>query len=113
MKCFRDDAAYRRLAAAVVLQAVEDWRLLCQLLEEDRILISGPAHTEYKGAKKPKRIPASFTEIRNFLTTSADFYVGLDPADLIEKLNREMRLAITRRERKKNDEDNDGIIGKK
>lgn len=105
MKCYQDDNAYRRLAAAVVLQAVEDWRLLCNLVEEDRILISGPAHTEYKGAKKPKRIPASFTEIRNFLTTSADFYVGLDPADLIEKLNREMRLAITRRERRKYDKD--------
>ena len=101
MKCYQDEV-YRRLAAAVVLQAVEDWRLLCKLMEEDRILISGPAHTEYKGEKKPERIPASFTEIRNFLTTSADFYVGLDPADLIEKLNREMRLAITRRERSKN-----------
>ena len=104
MKYYQDEA-YRRLAEAVVLQAVEDWRLLCKLVEEDRILISGPAHTEYKGEKKPKRIPASFTEIRNFLTTSADFYVGLDPADLIEKLDREMRLAITRRERWKNDKD--------
>lgn len=103
MKCYQDDNAYRRLAAAVVLQAVEDWRLLCKLVEEDRILISGPAFTEYKGERKgTKRIPASFTEIRKFLTTSADFYVGLDPADLIEKLDREMRLAITRRERRKN-----------
>ena len=92
MKCYQDEA-YRRLAAAVVLQAVEDWRLLCKLVEEDRILISGPAHTEYKGERKGTyKIPASFTEIRKFLTTSADFYVGLDPEDLIEKLNREMRL---------------------
>jgi len=68
-----NDYGARQLCAAIVLQAVQDWRLLCK-----------------KGKKcmTRKEHPISLTEIRQFLNSeyALRICIGIEPSEILEKL---------------------------
>jgi len=71
-----NDYAARRLCAAIVLQAVDDWRLLCKRGKEYM------TRDEY---------PVSLTEIRQFLKSeyALGICIGIEPSEILRKLEEE------------------------
>ena len=72
----REDYAWKRLGAAIVLQAVRDWQLLCK-----------------QGKKYMTRneYPVSLTEIRQFLKSeyALRICIGIEPSEILRKLEEE------------------------
>lgn len=72
----REEYAWNRLCAAIVLQAVDDWRLLCK-----------------KGKKcmTRKEYPISLTETRQFLKSeyALRICIGIEPSEILRKLKEE------------------------
>lgn len=88
-----NDDGYRRLAAAVVIQAVEDWRTLCRWMKEGRIVESFGGYTLIRSAPgsayKTYRRQFSFDELRIFFYKDIEGYCDLDPDFVQLKLERE------------------------
>ena len=71
-----NDYGARQLCAAIVLQAVRDWRLLCK---------------HGKKCMTRNEYPVSLTEIRQFLNSeyALEICIGIEPSEILRKLEEE------------------------
>lgn len=102
-----EELFYKRLAAAVVLQAVTDWKTLCNMMVKGKIIerngaiFAGPTHKGYtknaQGKWVGEHLPHfNFIEIRTFIETSADFYCNMLPEEIMPTLENELAHARIR-----------------
>lgn len=103
----KEELFYKRIAAAVVLQAVTDWKTLCnmivkgKIIERDGTIFAGPTHKPYvknaNGKWVGEHLPQfNFIEIRTFIETNADFYCNMLPEEIMPTLENELRRAKIR-----------------
>lgn len=91
---------FRKLNAAVVLRAVQDYQLLCDMLAEGKIIKEGSSFTDYRSESGKKyRIYYSFEEIENFLINYGETYVDMDIEEMIVQLRHRRRRAASKARR--------------
>jgi len=103
----RNDTAVRRLAASVVLQALDDWRKLCHLIERGKVfpnpngtLRAGPTfarHRNKRGDLVGDNIPTfNFLEIEAFIRDYAELFCDIEPERIMPLLDEQRRSAVAR-----------------
>lgn len=93
----KNNEGVRHLSAAVFIRAYEDWKILCRLLADGKVIeVNG--HIERGPAVNKKYILPrfSFNELEVFIRDNAWFWVEMDPDLIMEKLYQMRRKAITR-----------------
>lgn len=91
----KTDESVHNLAAAVFVQAYEDWAKLCRLLSKGYIRETD-GHL-VRGSKAPKKFNMpnfSFVEIRDFVNAYAEHWVEINPNHITDKLETMRRKAL-------------------
>lgn len=95
------DDGMRRLMAAIVLQAVNDYQALCRYLERGQIIAEGKCSTEIYGLTGVReRKNFSFYEIEHFIADYAEVCVEMDTEMILRKLRLMKRKSASRARRK-------------
>ena len=82
-----EDAALKNLAEAIILQAVEDWRRLCEKILAEKV--ENPVLFEFYDT-------ISFPELRQFFKSEwcALLCGNVDPLFILDALERERKAAL-------------------
>lgn len=100
---YMDEIGYRNLKAAIVIQAVEDYKKLCRLESQGLIIESGPYSTKCKvrGSDKIEYLHFSFEEIESFIKEDGPNYTDIDCEKILDELRRERKAAERTRSHKR------------
>lgn len=92
---YMDEIGYRNLRAAIVIQAVEDYKKLCRLQSQGQIIESGPHRTKCKvrGSDKFEYLHYSFEEIEKFIKEDGPNYTDIDCDKILKELRKERKRA--------------------
>lgn len=96
------DSGYRALAAAVCLQAVDDWEKLCKCYASWLCECTADGHTIWDRSQRAgqnaynRMGQTSFYELTLFFTHSGDLYANCDTAPLLRMLQQKRRKAQRR-----------------
>lgn len=94
------DTGMRNLCAAIVEQAIKDWRVLCKLVARDDVIYMTPTRTMYWNANRKRAyIGTSFDELRSFFAEDAELYTDMDTMKMLSVLERERQKAFRKRDR--------------
>lgn len=96
------DSGYRALAAAVCLQAVDDWEKLCKCYAAGLCECTADGHTIWDRSQRAavnaynRMGQTSFYELTLFFTHSGDLYANCDTEPLLRMLQQKRRAAQRR-----------------
>lgn len=102
-----NDIGVKRLAASIILQALDDWRKLCHLIERGKIfpndngtLRAGPTFTRRRNKRGDligDYLPTfSFKEIEEFIIGYAELFCDIEPERILPLLYEQRRNAVAR-----------------
>ena len=95
-----DDGA-RSLMAAMMLQAVKDYQLLCEWRSKGRIIKSDHSYTDVRTISgKRDRKYFGFDEIEKFVENYGEICVEMNPDKILQRLREQRRRAERRAERR-------------
>lgn len=101
------DSGYRALAAAVCLQAVDDWEKLCKCYAAGLCDCTADGHTVWDRSQRAainaynRMGQTSFYELTLFFTHLGDLYANCDTTPLLRMLQQKRRQAERRRNARK------------
>lgn len=102
-----NDIGMKRLAASIVLQALDDWRSLCRLTERGKIfpndngtLRAGPKFTKRRNKRGEligDYLPTyNFREIEDFIVGYAELFCDIEPERILPLLYEQRVNAVAR-----------------
>ena len=101
------DSGYRALAAAVCLQAVDDWEKLCKCYAAGLCECDAEGRVRWDRSQRAainaynRMGQTSFYELTLFFTHSGDLYANCDTTPLLRMLQQKRRAAERRRNARK------------